>query len=130
MALAIPTVIILDEGIDAYIQGSPLSVLTQIEVRNRLYPQSDTNNGSDVAPGRLAESLNLTDAQVRAGPGYYNEHRAEFDEELIRRKAASEVALSALVAAYGNQNRLAEIIGTWPDDETDEQVNTALERMS
>jgi hypothetical protein len=128
MAIPVPSPCIPDEGVDARIPDTPFSVLTIVEVRNRLKSSSESNQ--QVTALRIAETLILSAAQVHAALAYYVANQSDFDAELSRREAASEAALEKLFAAHGDTNNFGRIVGTWPGDETDEAVEAALERLS
>lgn len=122
-----PAPCIPDDGIKARIPGSPFSVLTLVEVRNRL---SDSPEISEVTPEVLRTSMNLSLAQVYAALAYYHANQIAFDAELTRRREATQKSLEELFAK--NQGKLgwAGIWGMWPGDETDEEIAEALERIS
>jgi uncharacterized protein (DUF433 family) len=120
MAKFTPAPCIPDEGIEARIPGTPLSVLTLIEVRNRW----------NASPEDMCARLQLSLAQVYAALAYYHANQALFDAELTRRKSEAEQALQALLQQSEGHGKWEEIVGKWPGDETDEEIAAALERLS
>ena len=122
-----PAPCISDEGIEARIPGSPLSVLTLVEARERLSAAADM---TAVPPEILSDRLHLSLAQVYAALAYYHANQGAFDAEQTRRRAAVQQALTASFAAQEGHNGLAESIGKWPGVETDAEIEAALERLS
>lgn len=116
-----------DEGIEARIPGSPFSVLTLIEVRDRLNANPDA---PDATPEVLSKSMNLSLAQVYAALAYYHANQPLFDAELARRREAAQQALTDLFTKHKGGTGWTEIVGKWPGDETDEEIAAALERLS
>jgi hypothetical protein len=116
-----------DDGIEARIPDSPFSVLTLIEVRNRL---NANPNALDATPEVLSQSMNLSLAQVYAALAYYHTNQAAFDAELTRRQEAAQQALAELFARQEGRNGWAEIVGKWPGEEPDAEIEAALERLS
>ena len=123
----IPAPCIPDDGIEARIPGSPFSVLNIIEVRNRLNAVPDA---PDATPEVLRDSLNLSLAQVYAALAYYHANQTAFDAEMNRLREATEQALAELFAGHEGRYGWAEIIGKWPGEETDAEIEAALERLS
>lgn len=122
-----PAPCIPDDGVEARIPGSPLSVLTLVEARERLSAAADTEA---VPPEVLSDRLHLSLAQVYAALAYYHANQAAFDAEQARRRAATQQALTAYFAKQEGHNGWAEIIGKWPGVETDAEIEAALERLS
>lgn len=121
-----PAPCIPDDGIDARIPDSPFSVLTLIEARNRI----NGNPDAPATPDVLRVGLNLSLAQVHAALAYYHANQAAFDAELVRRQEVTDKALAALFARDEDRAGWVEIVGKWPGDETDEEIEIALERLS
>lgn len=125
-----PAPCIPDERIEARIPGSPFSVLTLIEARNRLNADKDAVR---TTPEALRDGLNLSLAQVYAALAYYHANQDAFDAELTRREEAGRQALAALFERHESEHKTkngwAEI-GKWPGDESDEEIEVALERLS
>lgn len=115
-----PAPCIPEDGIEARIPNIPYSVLTLIEVRNRL----------NASPESLQESLHLSLAQVYAALAYYHANQSLFDAELARRQDQNEQNLTVLAAQRKGHNGFAGIYGQWPGNETDEEINTFLEHLS
>ena len=122
-----PAPCIPDDGIEARIPDSPFSVLTLIEVRNRL---NANPNAPDATPEVLSASMNLSLAQVYAALAYYHANQTLFDTELVRRREETEKALAELVAKQGDRKPWPELTGEAFQDETDEEIRDALERLS
>lgn len=122
-----PAPCIPDDGVEARIPGSALSVLTLVEARERL---SAAEDAQEVPPEVLSDRLHLSLAQVYAALAYYHANRAAFDAEQTRRRAAVQQALTASFAAREGHNGWADIIGKWPGAETDAEIEAALERLS
>jgi DNA-binding transcriptional ArsR family regulator len=122
-----PAPCIPDDGIDARIPGSPFAVLTLVEVINRLNANPDA---PDPTPQVLSANMNLSLPQVYAALAYYHANQALFDAELVRRREETEKALAELSAKHKGRNGFAEIYGKWPGDETDEEIEAALEELS
>jgi hypothetical protein len=127
MVRTAPAPCIPDEGVIARIPDSPFSVLTLVEVRNRLNSDPDA---PDPTPEVLSKSMNLSLAQVYAGLAYYHANQSLFDAELERRQQATRQTLDELFARHASHNSWAEMRGAWPGDETDEEVNALLEELS
>ncbi len=122
-----PAPCIPDDGIEARIPDSPFSVLTLIEARNRI---NKNPTAPEATPDVLRDTLNLSLAQVYAALAYYHANQAAFDAELTRRREATQKALAVLFAGQEDRNGWTEIVGKWPGDEADEEIEAALERMS
>jgi len=122
-----PVPCIADDGIEARIPDSPFSVLTLAEVIHRL---NSNPNVPDPTPEYLSQGMNLSLAQVYAALAYYHANQSLFDAELARQREESQKAFAELFAKYEGHNGFAEIVGKWPGDETDEEIEAALERMS
>ena len=120
-----PAPAIADDGLDARIQGSPFTVLSLIEIRNRL---SAANEMADVTPEALGRAMDLSLPQVHAALAYYHANQTLFDAELVRRREAVAQALAQIYRQNGRP--WADIMGSWPGDETDQEIAEALERMS
>ena len=115
-----PSPCISDDGIEARIPDTSLSVLTLIEARNRLNSSAE----------ELKAGFQISLAQVYAALAYYHANQGLFEAELTRQQQEREQSLQALFAQQANNNEWADIVGQWPGDETDEEINSALERLS
>ena len=72
-------------------------------------------------------------AQVYAALAYYHAHKAELDAWIEQKKAEQRRFLSELKPlnpAPPGSNWLEQIKGQWPGDETDEEIERALEELS
>ena len=72
-------------------------------------------------------------AQVYAALAYYHAHKEEIDSWITEKKAEQRRRLSELKPRNPlpeGSNGLAQIWGQWPGDETDEDIEKALEALS
>lgn len=114
-----------DEGIAARIPGSPFSVLSLIEVRNRL-----SGDASEASPLMIGQSMNLSLSQVYAALAYYHANQGLFDGELERRQETSRQRLAELFTRQEGRSGWGDLAGKWPGDETDAEIEAALEQLS
>ena len=116
--------IALNEQGVAYVAGLPMRVsdIVRMKQEHQLTPEQIQ---------AAAPVLSL--AQIYAALAYYYAHQAEIDAAEARRHEEVESVLSRLRPNHQppeGHNWLSLVVGKWPGDETDEEVNAALERIS
>jgi uncharacterized protein (DUF433 family) len=108
----------------AYIAGFPFRVtdIARMKQQENMTPEQIQS---------LVPILSL--AQIYAALAYYYAHQKEIDDAEAHRQHEVETILSLLGSRHqppAGQNWLSLVAGKWPGDETDEEINAALERMS
>lgn len=126
MPITLPKGIEVDEQGIAFLAGTGFPVEQIAEIKTR------TNLSAQEIQTRLPY---LTLEQVEAAFAYYETRPIEINSRLQKRDQEVQQALDALLEKHKRQNPtgqnwLQRIVGTWPGDETDEEIDVALERLS
>lgn len=120
MTITKPVPCIPEEGIHAQIPGAAVAMKSFVDAYHRL--------GGD--PEILRIGFQLEAWQFHAAMAYYLAHQKEFDAEYERMEKIRQQYYEASLVKKGEPNGWAQLYGALPDEESDEEINAALERMS
>ena len=116
--------ILIDEDGTAMLKEYPMRVTDVVEAQQR----------TGWTPEVLQERFKVISlAQVYAAFAYYHAHKAELDAWIENKKAEQRRFLSELKPlnpAPPDSSWLEQVRGQWPGDETDEEIERALEELS
>ena len=124
MATAIQDQIPVNEQGVAYITGLALRVVDVVRIKQERSMTPEQIQGT-------VPRLSLT--QIHAALAYYDSHRTEMDLAEVRHREAIETLLSQLRPRHqplAGRNWLSLVVDKWPGNETDEEIDAALERIS
>jgi uncharacterized protein (DUF433 family) len=107
-----------------YISGLPLRVSDVVRMKQE----------RNMTPEQIQEAATLLSlAQIYAALAYYYAHQDEMDAAKARQNEAVASVLARLNTRHQapeGQNWLSLVVGKWPGNETDEEIDAALERIS
>lgn len=109
-----------DDGLQSRIPDSPVRMTSFVEAYHRLRDDME----------QLRTGFLLEPWQFHAAMAFYFANKDLFDAEHERVKDWQRKFWEDAAARNGDRNGWAEISGMWPGEETDEEINEWLEKLS